>query len=277
MSLPRSKIQKEPDKSETESIDDLPVDGQAEVQQEENFRSDASGHFRRRNQKKSKLETSEQIETEIAVALERGHFGIAYHLARLTPGALPSSHAVKFIASNYVSDKDSPVNSNLLSDLAGKMRDEIHEILNEKPDSVQHSYAALITSAALTPALTTHSEPIALLLESLDLHLVGLPSLRTLVQTVVKTSRSSINIPIDQLHGGGSFEKWIQEARDLQKKGEDWIGVERQYRVNYAPANRGPGIEYSLCGKKEIGPLSAACSNCYRSQSKRSISKLSHR
>lgn len=227
----------ESDKSETESVGDLPVDGQAEVQQEETSEV-TPVVISEEEPEKSKLEISEQIETEIAVALERGRFGIAYHLARLTPGVLPSSHAVKFIASNYVSDKDSPVNSNLLSDLAGKMRDEIHEILNEKPDSVQHSYAALITSAALTPALTTHSEPIALLLESLDLHLVGLPSLRTLVQTVVKTSRSSINIPIDQLHGGGSFEKWIQEARALQKKGEDWIGVERQYRVNYPPANR---------------------------------------
>ena len=141
-----------------------------------------------------------------------------------------------FIASNYVTDKDSPVNSNLLSDLAYKMRDEVLEILNEKPDSVQHSYAALMTSAALTLALTTHSEPIALLLESLDPHLAGMPSLRTLAQTVVKASRSRTNIPVEQLHGGSSFEKWIQEARALQKEGKDWIENERQLRMNFIAA-----------------------------------------
>ena len=227
--------EKEPDKFGSESVDDLPVDGQAEVQQEETSEV-TPVVISEEEPEKSKLDTSEQIETEIAVALERGRFGIAYHLARTTPGVLPSSHAVKFIASNYVSDKDSPVNSNLLSGLAGKMRDENLEVLNKKPDSVQHSYAALITSAALTPALTTHSEPIALLLESLDPHLAGLPSLRTLVQTVVKTSRSSTNIPIDQLHGGGSFEKWIQEAQALQKEVKGWIESERQLRMNFVAA-----------------------------------------
>lgn len=227
--------EKEPDKSGSENVDDLPVVGQAEIQQEET--SEVTPEvISEEEPEKSKLETSEQIETEIAVALERGRFGIAYHLARATPGVLPSSHAVKFITSNYVTDKDSPVDSNLLSDLAGKMRDEILEVLNEKPDSVQHSYAALITSAALTSALTTHSEPIALLLESLDPHLAGLPSLRTLAQTVVKTSRSSNNIPLDQLQGGGSFEKWIQEAQTLQQEVKDWIESERQLRMNFVAA-----------------------------------------
>ncbi|MYD60516.1 MAG: AAA family ATPase [Gemmatimonadetes bacterium] len=233
---PTVKTQKEPDESETESIDDLLVDGQAEVQQEET--SEVTPVVTPEELEKSKLDTSEQIKTEIAVALERRRFGIAYHLARTTPGVLPSFHAVKFIASNYVTDKDSPVNSNLLSGLAYKMRNEVLGILNEKPDSVQHSYAALMTSAALTPALTTHSEPIALLLESLDPHLAGLPSLRTLAQTVVKISRSDINIPVNQLHRGGSFEKWIQEAQDLQKEGKDWIKAERQSSLRFAPATR---------------------------------------
>lgn len=232
---PTVKTQKEPDESEIESIDNLPVDGQAEAQQEETSEVTLVV-IAEEEPEKSKLDTSEQIETEIAVALERGRFGIAYHLARTTPGVLPSSHAVKFIASNYVTDKDSPVNSNLLSGLAYKMRDEVLEILNGKPDSVQHSYAALMTSAALTPALTTHSEPISLLLESLDPYLAGMPSLRTLAQTVVKASRSRINIPVEQLHGGNSFEKWIQEAQALQKEGKDWIENERQLRMNFIAA-----------------------------------------
>ncbi len=234
---PTVRPKKEPDESETESIDDLPVDGQAEVQQEE-IPEVTSEVTSEEEPEKSKLDTSEQIETEIAVALERGRFGIAYHLARTTPGVLPSSHAVKFIASNYVTDKDSPVNSNLLSDLAGQMRNEILEILNEKPDSVQHSYAALMTSAALSSALTTPGEPIAQLLESLDPYLSDMPSLQTLAQTVAETSRTGFYISAEQLQGGDPFKKWTQEAQALQKKGEDWIGAERQSRINYAPANR---------------------------------------
>ena len=265
---PTATIKKEPDKSGSESADDLSVDGQAPIEierkkektepkelsdknditdqkvatQDDGLSSethtDSSEESDASDVEGIQLTDTEKIEAEIAVALERGRFGIAYHLARTTPGVLPSFHAVKFIASNYVTDKDSPVNSNLLSDLAYKMRDEVLEILNEKPDSVQHSYAALMTSAALTPALTTHSEPIALLLESLDPYLASMPSLRTLAQTVVKASRSRINIPVEQLHGGSSFEKWIQDARDLQKEGKDWINAERQSSIRFAPATR---------------------------------------
>ena len=232
---PTVTTQEEPDESEPESADDPSVDGQAEVQQGE-IPEVTSEVTSEEEMEKSKPDELEQIEAEIALALERGSFGIAYHLARTTPGVLPSSQAVKFIASNYVTDKDSPVDSNLLSDLAEKMRDEILEVLNEKPDSLPHSYAAMLTSAALTPALTTHSEPIALLLESLDPHLAGLPSLRTLAQTVVKTSRSGIDIPVEQLHGSGSFEKWTQEAQALHKEGKDWIENERQLRMNFVAA-----------------------------------------
>ncbi len=230
-------VKKEPDESETESIDDLPVDGQTKAQQEETSEV-TPVVISEEETEKSKLDTSEQIETEIAVALERGRFGIAYHLARMTPGVLPSSHAVKFIASNYVSDKDSPVASNLLNGLAEKMRNEIIEVLNEKPDSVQHSYAALMTSTALSSALTTPGEPAAQLLESLEPYLSDMPSLRTLAQTMAETSRTGFYISVEQLQGGDPFKKWTQEAQALQKKGEDWIGVERQSRINYAPANR---------------------------------------
>ena len=226
------------EKPEQESADDLSVDGQAEVQQKE-IPEEPSELTTEGQSDESKPDELEQIEVEIAVALERGRFGIAYHLARTTPGVLLSSHAVKFIASNYVTDKDSPVDSNLLSGLADEMRDEDLETLNEKkPDSVQHSYAALMASAALTPALTTHSEPIAQLLESLESYLDGMPSLRTLAQTVVNTLRSGANISVEQLRGGDSYKKWIQDARALQKEGTDWINAERQSSIRFAPATR---------------------------------------
>ena len=240
---PEQKSAEDREKKETESEDTTDLDDVQEVATQDDDLSsethtDSSEESDALDVEDIQLTDAEKIEAEIAVALERNRFGIAYHLARTTPGVLPSSQALKFIASNYVTDKDSPVNSNLLSDLAYKMRDEVLEILNEKPDSVQHSYAALMTSAALTPALTTHSEPIALLLESLDPYLASMPSLRTLAQTVVKASRSRINIPVEQLHGGSSFEKWIQDARDLQKKGKDWINAERQSSIRFAPATR---------------------------------------
>ncbi len=234
---PTVTTQEEPDESEPESADDPSVDGQAEVQQGE-IPEVTSEVTSEEEMEKSKPDELEQIEAEIALALERSSFGIAYHLARTTPGVLPSSQAVKFIASNYVTDKDSPVDSNLLSDLAEKMRDEILEVLNEKPDSVQHSYAALMTSAALSSALTTPGETIAQLLESLEPYLSDMPSLRTLAQTAAETSRTGFYISVEQLQGGEPFKKWTQEAQALQKKGEDWIEAERQSRINYAPANR---------------------------------------
>lgn len=238
---PEQKSTEDREKKEIEAEDATDLDDMQEVATQDDDLSsethtDSSEESDASDVEDIQLTDTEKIEAEIAVALERGRFGIAYHLARTTPEVLPNSHAVKFIASNYVTDKDSPVNSNLLSGLAYKMRDEVLEILNEKPDSVQHSYATLMTSAALTPALTTHSEPIALLLESLDPYLAGMPSLRTLAQTVVKASRSPINIPVEQLHGGSSFEKWIQEAQALQKEGKDWIENERQLRMNFIAA-----------------------------------------
>jgi hypothetical protein len=231
------------EKKETEAEDatDL-VDVQEVATQDDDLSSethtDSSDESDASDVEDIQLTDAEKIEAEIAVALERGRFGIAYHLARTMPGVLPNSHAVKFIASNYVTDKDSPFDSNLLSDLAEKMRGENLEVLNEKPDSVQHSYAALMTSAALSSALTTPGEPIAQLLESLEPYLSDMPSLQTLAQTVAETSRTGFYISVEQLQGGEPFKKWTQEAQALQKKGEDWIGAERQSRINYAPANR---------------------------------------
>ena len=152
---PEQKSAEDLEKKETESEDATDLDDVQEVATQDDGLSsethtDSSEESDASDVEGIQLTNAEKIEAEIAVALERGRFGIAYHLARTTPGVLPSFHAVKFIASNYVTDKDSPVNSNLLSDLAYKMRDEVLEILNEKPDSVQHSYAALMTSAALT-------------------------------------------------------------------------------------------------------------------------------
>ena len=240
---PEQKSAEDLEKKETESEDATDLDDVQKVATQDDDLSsethtDSSEESDASDVEGIQLTDAEKIETEIAVALERGRFGIAYHLARTTPEVLPSSHTVKFIASNYVTDKDTPVDSNLLSDLAEKMRDEILEVLNEKPDSVQHSYAALMTSAALSSALTTPGETIAQLLESLEPYLSDMPSLRTLAQTVAETSRTGFYISVEQLQGGEPFKKWTQEAQALQKKGEGWIGAERQSRINYAPANR---------------------------------------
>ena len=240
---PEQKSTEDREKKEIEAEDATDLDDMQEVATQDDDLSsethtDSSEESDASDVEDIQLTDAEKIEAEIAVALERGRFGIAYHLARMTPGVLPSSHAVKFIASNYVSDKDSPVASNLLNGLAEKMRNEIIEVLNEKPDSVQHSYAALMTSTALSSALTTPGEPAAQLLESLEPYLSDMPSLRTLAQTMAETSRTGFYISVEQLQGGDPFKKWTQEAQALQKKGEDWIGVERQSRINYAPANR---------------------------------------
>ena len=251
-----------PDEPEPERADDLPIDEQAEVQQEKTesedvpdkdgivpevatednlpseIHPDSSDESDASDVEGIQLTSAEKIEVEIAVALEQGRFGIAYHLARATPGVLPGSQAVKFVASNYVTDENSPVAPELPSNLAERMMVEVPEILNQKPNLIQHSYAALITSASLASALIAPGEPVAQLLDSLEFHLGDMPSLRTLAQTVAETSRTGVYISVEQLHGGDSFKQWTQDAQALQKKGEDWIGDERQSRIHYAPANR---------------------------------------
>ena len=47
----------------------------------------------------------QQVEDDIATAISRDRLGLAYHLARTVPVALPSANTIKLVACNYVTDE----------------------------------------------------------------------------------------------------------------------------------------------------------------------------
>ena len=98
---PEQKSAEDLEKKETESEDATDLDDVQEVATQDDGLSsethtDSSEESDASDVEGIQLTNAEKIEAEIAVALERGRFGIAYHLARTTPGVLPSFHAVKF-------------------------------------------------------------------------------------------------------------------------------------------------------------------------------------
>lgn len=178
----------------------------------------------------------EQVEEKIATEIKRGRFGLAYHLARAMPEALPSPSAVGLIASNYVTDESAPVVDELLH-LAEELLDKPEEILAKKPDLVQRNYATLIASAALSPALVAPRGWVAQLLKSMEPQLAALPSLRELVQNARDASLGGAYLPIERLRED-SLEEWKEKAEALQKEGRTWVEAERRSKIKYSRATK---------------------------------------
>ena len=179
-----------------------------------------------------------RIERVVATAIERGRLGIAYHLALATPGTMPSANAIKLVASNYVTDERTSVAAEL-PDLAAKLTDEAKGALNEEPDqALRRSYAALMASAALTPARVAPGGPVAQLLLSLEAHLGDMPSLWALSKTAADVSMTGIHLPPELLYEDDSLERWTERTKILRKETDSWIEVERRAKLRFQPATR---------------------------------------
>lgn len=180
----------------------------------------------------------ERIEAEVAAAIERGRFGLAYHLARATPGVLPSANAIKLVACNYVTDESAPVDAEL-SDLATELKNEAETVLNNGPNRViRRSYAVLIAAAALSPARIAPGGPVAELLSFLEPHLDDTPSLRGLVKITAEVSMKGIYLPVELLRDDDSLAKWFERAEALRSATRVWIENESQTKLRFSPATR---------------------------------------
>ncbi|MCY4588722.1 MAG: hypothetical protein OXB98_22085 [Bryobacterales bacterium] len=192
----------------------------------------------------------ERIEAEVAAAIERGRFGLAYHLALVAPQVLPSANAIKLVACNYVTDESALVDADLHV-LATKLKDEAEAVLNNGPDQlIQRSYAVLIAAATLSPARIAPGGPVAELLTFLEPHVdhepldylpphdEDIPPLRKLVKTAAEVSMKGIDLPVELLREDDSLEKWTEKARALHSETRNWIEKEQKAKLRFQPATR---------------------------------------
>ena len=78
-------------------------------------------------------ELAQRMGQHIVTAIKRGFLGVAYHLARSTPGALPSAQTVKLVSCNYVNNERMPLGAQLL-EVAAELLREAEEVVNEQID-----------------------------------------------------------------------------------------------------------------------------------------------
>ena len=180
----------------------------------------------------------ERIESAVATAIERGRFGLAYHLARAMPSVWPPADAVKLVASNYVTEEHESVAADLPA-LAAKLNDELRTVRNDGADHrIQHDDAVLIACAALTPARTAPGGPVAQLLLSVEPHLGDMPSLRALAKTAANVSMTGVYLSPELLRENESLDRWTETADALRKETNDWIEAERRRKLQYQAATR---------------------------------------
>ena len=180
----------------------------------------------------------EGIADVVAAEMERGRFGLSYHLALATPGLFPNANAIKLVACNYATDELATVAASL-PDLAATLTEEAGAALNEEPDpSLRRGHAALMASAALMPARIAPGGPVAELLLSLETHLRDMPSLWALSKTAADVSMTGIHLPFELLCEDDTVERWTENVETLQKETKDWIEAERRTKLRFQPATR---------------------------------------
>ena len=174
------------------------------------------------------------IENALAMLIEHGRLGLAYHLSLAAQDAVPSSNAIKLVACNYVTDEHAPIAAEL-SELADALLQEA-EADAEKPG--WRSQAVLTTCAALAPALAAPGGPIAQLLAFLEPWLDDTPSLRAVARTAADVSITGVHLPIDLLREEDSLERWRRRESALRNDTKSWIENERQSKIRFHAATK---------------------------------------
>ena len=181
--------------------------------------------------------STERIEAEVAAAIERRRFGLAYHLALAGPKVLPSAKAIKLVACNYVADERAPEDTDLWG-FATEVKAEAEDVLNKRDPLIRRSYAVLIACAALTPAWIAPGPPVAQLLSFLVPHIDDMPSLRELVKITAEVSMKGIYLPVELLQEGDSPENWTERVGALHSETRSWIENEQKAKLKFQPATR---------------------------------------
>ena len=179
-----------------------------------------------------------QVEGDIAVAVNRGRFGLAYHLARAVPDALPSATTIKLVACNYVTDERAPVDAELPS-IATALQDEAKAEDGQETEAPhRRDHAILAACAALSPALVAPGGPVGQLLSVLETRLSDMPSLRLVVRTAAEVSMTGIHLPAALLREDDSLDKWRDRESALRNETTTWITNEYQSTIKFHAATR---------------------------------------
>ncbi|MDE0456554.1 MAG: hypothetical protein OXI15_04610 [Chromatiales bacterium] len=179
-----------------------------------------------------------QIEDDIATAISRDRLGLAYHLARVAPGALPSAHTIKLVACNYVTDERAPIDAELPGIAAAVLN-----VVNTDDDRGidaphRRDHAILAACAALSPALAAPGGPVAQLLLVLESRLGDMPSLRTMTRTAAEVSMTGVRLPATLLREDDSLDKWRDRESSLRNETTTWIENERQSTIKFQAATK---------------------------------------
>ena len=182
--------------------------------------------------------TIEQVEGDIAVAVSRGRFGLAYHLARAVPDALPSATTIKLVACNYVTDERAPVDAELPG-IATALQDEVKTEDGQGAEAPhRRDHAILAACAALSPALVAPGGPVGQLLSVLETRLSDMPSLRIVVRTAAEVSMTGIHLPAALLREDDSLDKWRDRESALRNETTTRITNEYQSTIKFHAATR---------------------------------------
>ena len=174
-----------------------------------------------------------EIQDAIAMSIEHGRLGLAYHLSQSVPDALPSASAIKLAAYNYVTDGGAPITAEL-AELAAALLQEAETVADAGPG--WRSHVLFTTCAALAPALTAPGGPVAQLLAFFEPRLDDTPSLRALAKTAAAVSMTGVHLPIDLLREEDSAAKWRARESALRNETRSWIENERQSKIKYQAA-----------------------------------------
>ena len=180
----------------------------------------------------------QRIEDAIASAIKCGRLGLAYHLARAAPDALPSANTVKLVACNYVTDERTPIGAEL-PDLAAALLDEAKATADEATDQpCRRDHMILTTCAALAPALAAPGGPVAQLLSLLEPRLDDMTSLRALARTAADVSMTGVHLPIALLREDDSLDKWRDREQALRNETTTWVTSEGRSTIKFHAATR---------------------------------------
>ena len=177
-----------------------------------------------------------QVEGDIAVAISRGRFGLAYHLARTVPEAMPSATTIKLVVCNYVTDERAPVDAELPG-IATALQSEAEDD-QETEASHRSDHAILAACAALSPALVAPGGPVGQLLSVLETRLSDMPSLRAVVRTAAEVSMTGVHLPAALLREDDSLDKWRDRESALRNETTTWITNERQTTIKFQAATK---------------------------------------
>ena len=181
---------------------------------------------------------TKQIEDDIAAAISRDRLGLAYHLARAAPDALPSAHTVKLVACNYVTDERAPIDAELSSIATALLYEAKADDDRGTDVPHRHDHAILAACAALSPALAAPGGPVAQLLSVLEPRLGDVPSLRTMVKTTADVSMTGVYLPATLLRENDSLDKWRDRESTLRDETTTWIKNEGQSTIKFQAATR---------------------------------------